>query len=244
MKIRLDRWLATLAFGSRSQVKDMIRQGRINVNGNVVRDPSAAFDPDMCALSVDGRETDGRTERHVMLHKPAGVLTAARDPKQPTVLDLLDPLYRTAGCMPVGRLDKDTTGLLILTCDGELNHRLLAPGRHVDKVYEATVTGILGETEVRAFREGLDLKEFVAEPAELEILGSSGEFSDARVTVHEGKFHQVKRMFEATGHEVTKLHRRAFGPLELDPVLGEGCWRELTEEEVKLLRRAAGMEEE
>lgn len=243
MRIRLDRWLATLAFGSRSQVKDMIRQGRIRVNGVPAGDPSALFDPERDLLTVDGRDTDGRTERHVMLHKPAGVLTAARDPKQPTVLDLLDPLYGTTGCMPVGRLDKDTTGLLILTCDGELNHRLLAPGRHVDKVYEATVTGKLGETEVQAFADGLDLKEFIAEPALLEITETGEDCSRARVTVHEGKFHQVKRMFEATGHEVTRLHRRSFGPLELDPSLKEGQWRELTPKELALLRKAAGMEE-
>lgn len=243
MKIRLDRWLATLAFGSRSQVKEMIRQGRIAVDGATVRDPAAAFEPEKCSLCVDGRVTDGRTERHVMLHKPAGVLTAARDPKQPTVLDLLDPLYASAGCMPVGRLDKDTTGLLILICDGELNHRLLAPGRHVDKVYEATVTGKLGEGEVAAFREGLELNDFRAEPALLEIITAAQDHSTARVTIHEGKFHQVKRMFEATGHEVTQLHRRSFGPLELDPELSEGSWRELTGEELALLRKAAGMEE-
>lgn len=243
MKIRLDRWLAALDQGSRSQVKELIRRGAVAVDGKTVKDPAEAFEPGTCVLKVNGRELDGRTERHVMLHKPGGVLTAARDPKQPTVMDLLDGVYTSLECMPVGRLDKDTTGILLLTTDGELNHRLLAPGRHVDKVYEAEVTGRLTEKDVRAFAEGLDLSDFRAEPASLEILEAGEETSRARVTVHEGKFHQVKRMFSAVGHEVTRLHRRSFGPLELDPCLPEGQARELTAEELKLLRQAAGMEE-
>ena len=143
--------------------------------------------------------------------------------------------------MPVGRLDKDTTGILLFTCDGELNHRLLSPGRHVDKVYRARTEGKLTEETVAAFAAGMDLGDFTAQPARLEILRAGEEESLAEVTVAEGKFHQVKRMFAAVGHEVTALHRCAFGPLELDPELQEGEWRELTEEEVRLLREAAGM---
>ena len=243
MRIRLDRWLAALDLGSRSQVKELIRRGAVAVDGKTVKDPAESFEPGACALAVSGRPVDGRTERHVMLHKPGGVLTAARDPKQPTVMDLLDGVYASLECMPVGRLDKDTTGILILTTDGELNHRLLAPGRHVDKVYEAEVTGRLTEKDVAAFAEGLELSDFRAEPASLEILEAGEASSRARVTVHEGKFHQVKRMFSAVGHEVTRLHRRSFGPLELDPDLPEGQARELTAEELRLLKQAAGMEE-
>jgi 16S rRNA pseudouridine516 synthase len=178
-----------------------------------------------------------------MLNKPAGLLTAARDRKQPTVMDLLPGEYAGIGCMPVGRLDKDTTGLLLLTCDGEMNHRLLAPGRHVDKVYRASVSGRLTEREVLVFAEGLELSDFRAKPAELRILTAGEESSEAEVTVTEGKFHQVKRMFSAIGHEVLTLRRLRFGPLTLDEALSEGQWRELTEGELRLLRQAAGMEE-
>ena len=143
--------------------------------------------------------------------------------------------------MPVGRLDKDTTGILIFTCDGEMNHRLLSPGRHVDKTYRALVEGKLGNEAVDAFAAGMDLGDFTAQGAKLVILRAGEESSLAEVTISEGKFHQVKRMFAAAGHEVIELHRRSFGPLELDPALPEGGWRELKDEELDALRRAAGM---
>ena len=240
--MRLDRWLVTLGVGSRSEVQRMIRRGAVTVNGLPVTDPAFSCDPDACALTLHGVPVDGRLVRHVMLHKPAGMLTAARDRKQPTVMDLLPPVYAAIGCMPVGRLDKDTTGLLLLTCDGEMNHRLLAPGRHVDKTYLAEVDGPLTAADAEAFAAGLTLSDFTAAPAQLEIL-SSGESSTARVTVHEGKFHQVKRMFSAVGREVTQLHRERFGSLRLDEALAPGAWRELTEEELRALRQDAQMEE-
>ena len=238
MKMRLDRWLATVSAGSRSEVKQWIRGGQVMVNGRIILDPALSFESEQDRLMVNGRELDGRVMRHVMLHKPAGILTAARDAKQPTVMDLLPPVYRSIGCMPVGRLDKDTTGLLVLTCDGELNHRLLSPSRHVDKRYRALVEGELDEKDIEAFASGMDLGDFTAQPARLTILKPSL----AEVVIAEGKFHQVKRMFSATGHEVLELHRCAFGPLELDLSLAEGQWRELTAEEEKALREAAGME--
>lgn len=238
MKMRLDRWMATLSLGSRSEVKEWIRGGRAAVNGRVIRDPALSFETEKDCLSLDGKNLDGRIMRHVMLYKPAGLLTAARDAKQPTVMDLLPPVYRSIGCMPVGRLDKDTTGLLILTCDGEMNHRLLSPGRHVDKRYRALVEGEPDQEDVEAFAAGLDLGDFTARPATLKILGPSL----AEVVLSEGKFHQVKRMFSAAGHEVKELHRCAFGPLELGPDLAAGQWRELTENELRALRQAAGMD--
>ena len=180
MKMRLDRWLATLSVGSRSEVKQWIRGGQAAVNGRVIRDPALSFETEQDSLALNGKTLDGRVVRHVMLHKPAGILTAARDAKQPTVMDLLPPVYRGIGCMPVGRLDKDTTGLLILTCDGEMNHRLLAPGRHVDKVYTARVAGRLSEKEQRAFAAGIALSDFTAEPAELEILTAGEDYSTSR----------------------------------------------------------------
>ena len=239
MKMRLDRWLATLSVGSRSEVRQWIRDGQAAVNGRVIRDPALSFETEQDSLSLNGKAMDGRVIRHVMLHKPAGLLTAARDAKQPTVMDLLPPVYRGIGCMPVGRLDKDTTGLLLLTCDGELNHRLLSPGRHVDKRYRALVEGVLSEKDVEAFAAGMNLGDFTAQPARLTILGPSL----AEVVIAEGKFHQVKRMFAAAGHEVQELHRCAFGPLELDPALQEGQWRELNADELQALHQAAGMAE-
>lgn len=236
--MRLDRWLVTLGVGSRSEMQKLIKKGGVKVNDAPVRDPGQQVDEKTAALTVNGQPMDGRLTRHVMLHKPAGLLTAARDKKQPTVMDLLPEVYGAIGCMPVGRLDKDTTGLLFLTTDGELNHRLLSPGRHVDKTYLAHVDAPLDESHVTAFAAGLHLSDFDAEPATLEIV----EPQLGRVTVHEGKFHQIKRMFSAMGREVTALHRETFGSLVLDPNLPEGQWRELTEDELTALYNDAQME--
>lgn len=240
--IRLDRWLATLAYGSRSEVGKLIRAGKVTVDGKTITDPGKNV-PETAALTLNGQAVDGRLTRHVLLHKPAGLLTAARDKKQPTVMDLLPPVYAAIGCMPVGRLDKDTTGLLLLTTDGELNHRLLAPGRHVDKTYLATVDGPLDESHVAAFAAGLDLGDFVADPAQLVILTSTKEEATATVTVHEGKFHQIKRMFEKCGRTVTALHRHSFGPLSLPEDLPCGSWREVTQDELAALYAAANLVE-
>lgn len=236
--LRLDRWLVTLGVGSRSEMQKLIRKGGVKVNGAMVKDPGQQVDENTAELTVNGTAVDGRLTRHVMLHKPAGLLTAARDKKQSTVMDLLPDVYNAIGCMPVGRLDKDTTGLLFLTTDGELNHRLLSPGRHVDKTYLAEVDGPLDASHVAAFAEGLHLSDFDAQPAKLEIIAPQ----TGRVTVHEGKFHQIKRMFTAVGREVTKLHRETFGSLTLDPNLPEGKWRELTDEELASLYSDAQME--
>ena len=241
MKTRLDRWLSLLGVCSRSEAKDLIRRGAVRIDGRIVKDPGTEVETEQNALCLREQPVDGRVLRHVMLHKPAGLLTAARDRKQPTVMDLLPAVYASIGCMPVGRLDKDTTGLLILTCDGEMNHRLLAPARHVDKVYEARVEGRLSGADIQAFRDGIPLTDFTALPAQLEILSADEKTSLARVTVREGKFHQIKRMFAARGHEVLTLHRLSFGPLALPSDLPEGSWRELTLEELDLLRQAAGM---
>ncbi len=236
--LRLDRWLVTLGVGSRSEVQKLVKKGGVQVNHVPVRDPAQQVDEASAVLTVNGQPLDGRLTRHVMLHKPAGLLTAARDKKQPTVMDLLPEVYSAIGCMPVGRLDKDTTGLLLLTTDGELNHRLLSPGRHVDKTYLAEVDGPLNASHVAAFAEGVRLSDFDAQPARLEIIGPQ----TGRVTIHEGKFHQIKRMFSAVGREVTRLHRATFGSLMLDPNLPEGAWRELTDAELAALYQDAQME--
>lgn len=240
--MRLDRMLVALGWGSRNQVQKLIRSGVVTVANQVERDPGAVCSEGV-TLQVRGADVDTRMMRHVMLHKPSGLLTAARDRRQPTVMELLPPVYTTLGCMPVGRLDKDTTGLLLLTCDGALNHRLLSPGRHVRKTYRAVVDGPLGAAEVAAFAGGLTLSDFTALPAQLEVLLSGTTESTARVIVEEGKFHQIKRMFAAVGRNVMALHRESFGPLHLDSTLAPGAWRELTEEEVCALYAAAQMEE-
>lgn len=239
---RLDKWLVALGVGSRTEVQKLIRSGAVTADGETVRDPARHF-AGTEALTLRGNPLDARLTRHVMLHKPAGLLTAARDSRQLTVMDLLPGTYASLGCMPVGRLDKDTTGLLLLTTDGELNHRLLAPGRHVDKTYRAEVDGPLTDADVRAFAEGLHFSDFDALPAELVVLSSGSERSVALVTVREGKFHQVKRMFEAVGRQVLSLHRLTFGSLTLDEALAPGDWRELTPEETAALYRDAHMEE-
>ena len=235
--MRLDKLLTNLGVASRTGCRAILRAGRVRVNGQVRRDGAEAVPPG-AEVTVDGEALDLRLCRHVMLYKPAGVLTAAEDGRTETVMDLLPRAYRALGCMPVGRLDKDTTGLLLLTTDGELAHRLLSPARHVDKVYEAEVEAALTEEDAAAFAAGIPLKDFTALPARLEILAPTR----ARVTVREGKYHQIKRMFGARGKPVAALRRVRFGPLCLDEALRPGAFRELTEEEAAALYKAAGME--
>lgn len=234
--MRLDKLLSNLGVASRAGCRELLKAGRVQVDGQTVRDGAAQVS-EKAAVLLDGTALDTRLARHLMLFKPAGVLTAAEDGRQQTVMDLLPGVYRSCGCMPVGRLDKDTTGLLVLTTDGELAHRLIAPGRHVDKVYEAVVDGVLDEGDAAAFTAGIPLKDFTALPAKLEVLAENR----ARVTVQEGKYHQVKRMFGARGKPVLALHRASFGPLQLDETLCPGQFRELTGEETAALYAAAGM---
>lgn len=235
--MRLDKLLANLGTATRSECRALVQRGCVTVNGMTARTADQPVQPGD-TVCVNGKALDTRLSRHLMLYKPAGILTAAEDAKQRTVMELLPKTYAALGCMPIGRLDKDTTGLLLLTTDGELAHRLISPKRHVDKVYEAYVEGELKETDAEAFRRGVPLKDFTALPAVLTIL----EKDHALVTVQEGKYHQVKRMFGALGKPVARLHRRSFGPLVLDAALRPGEYRELNAEETVALYRAAGME--
>ena len=237
--MRLDKLLSRLGVCSRSECRSFLKAGRVTVDGAMPR--SGDFDvPEAARVTVDGAPLDTRLERHLMLHKPAGVLTAREDGRQKTVMDLLPNVYSALECMPVGRLDKDTTGLLLLTTDGELAHRLISPQRHVDKVYVARVEGELNTRDIAAFEGGIALKDFTALPARLEILSPD----TGRVTVQEGKYHQVKRMFGAVGKPVLELKRLSFGPLVLDEALLPGQWRELSQEETVALYAAAGMQHE
>ena len=234
--MRLDRYLGHLGVGTRSELKALLRAGRVSVEGVPERDGARRIDAETARVAFDGRPLCYKRHRHVMMNKPAGVITAAEDPRARTVLDLLPGLYRACGCMPVGRLDKDTEGLLLLTSDGTLAHRIISPGRHVDKVYLARVDGPLGEADVQAFAQGLALSDFRAMPAQLEILRSAPDASEARCTVQEGKFHQVKRMFAARGVHVVFLKRLSIGPVALDPELAPGAFRELTDDELAALQ--------
>ena len=233
--MRLDKLLAEAGTGSRSQVKEYIRKGRITVNGQVCKKPEQKVSEEEDQICLDGQAVEYVCYRYYMLHKPQGVITATEDTREKTVLDLLVGV-NTAHISPVGRLDKDTEGLLLLTNDGELAHRLLSPKRHVDKIYYAKTAGRLTEEDCRAFAAGLTLEDgLVCLPAGLDIL-STGEVSEAHVTLREGKFHQVKRMLAARGKPVLYLERVQMGPLPLDRGLRRGAFRFLTEEEIKGLR--------
>ena len=242
-RMRLDRLLATMGEGTRAQVRELVRAGRVTVDGGPARDAGMQVDAQASAVCVGGRRLCYKPVRHVMLCKPQGVLTAARDPKQRTVMDLLPPLYAAMGCMPAGRLDQETEGLLVITSDGQLAHRIISPKHDVGKVYLARVDGPLTAADAEAFAAGLHIEDadgaFDARPARLDILSSGPQQSEARVRVTEGKYHQVKRMFLARGRTVTYLKRLQIGALPLDPALAPGEWRELTEEEVALLEQDA-----
>ena len=238
-RMRLDRLLANLGYGTRSQVRDLLRAGYATVDGTPAKNAGMIVDPEAQEIYVSGKRAEWKENRTVMLFKPRGVLTAARDPRQRTVLDLLPPLYRASSCMPAGRLDKDTDGLLILTTDGQLAHQLISPAKDIEKVYEATVDGPLLEEDVYAFAEGLAINDadgtFTAKPARLRILTSGESESLAQVTVSEGKYHQVRRMFAARGRTVLTLRRLSIGGLSLDATFAPGDWRELSEMEIALL---------
>lgn len=239
--MRLDRLLSMAGY-SRSEARAMIAAGRVRVNGAVVRDPGAQADAGV-ALTLDGAPADVERELYIMLHKPAGVVTATEDKKLPTVVDLLPENLRRRRIGPVGRLDRDVTGLVILTTDGQLAHRLISPKYKAEKCYRAVCEGRLGEGDVAAFARGVELSDFTARGAGMAIL-EAGESSVADVTLTEGKFHEVKRMFAAIGHPLLSLKRLRIGCVVLDDSLAEGAWRRLTEEEVAGLKALSGLDGE
>lgn len=225
---RLDKIISATGKKSRREVREMVRQGRVLVDGKPAPAADMKVDPQTAVILLDGEPLGYEKFTYVMLHKPAGVLTATEDRRQETVLDLLPPELRRRALSPVGRLDKDTEGLLLLTNDGQLAHRLLSPKSHVDKVYYARVDGALEPGDIAVFAAGMTLGDgFECLPAGLEILSPT----EALVTLREGKFHQVKRMLAARGKPVLYLKRLSMGRLRLDPALAPGAWRMLTEEE-------------
>jgi 16S rRNA pseudouridine516 synthase len=231
--MRLDKFLADMGCGTRSDLKKMIRKGCILVDGKAVRDPGTSVTEDSLVI-LNGEEIHYQTMVYIMINKPDGVISATNDPKQETVVDLITDQTRR-DLFPVGRLDKDTEGLLLLSNDGELAHRLLSPKHHVDKTYYAKLDGEVTNEMIDQFGEGLEINDeepFKALPAVLK----PDLHNSAVVTIQEGKYHQIKRMFKMVGREVLYLKRLSMGPLELDENLKPGEYRSLTEEEIKALK--------
>lgn len=234
---RLDKIISNLGYGSRKEIKVLARKGFIEVDGVVEKDSGKLVDPDKSVIKVNGEQIFYREFIYLMMNKPDGVISATSDSREETVVDLLEVDHQAFEPFPVGRLDKDTVGLLLLTNDGELNHRLIAPKWKVDKVYYAKIDKKVTEEDVEAFKKGITLDDgYVCKEAILEIIEATDEGSEINVTIQEGKFHQVKRMFEAVGKNVVYLQRIEFGGLPLDEELEEGEYRELTEEEIMHLK--------
>lgn len=234
--LRLDKYLADMQVGTRSEVKQMIRKGMVTVDGTVIKKPEEKVDGKMQTVVCRGEIVGYQQYEYYMLNKPAGVVSATEDRRDKTVIDLIKERKRK-DLFPVGRLDKDTEGLLLITNDGALAHDLLSPKKHVDKKYYAKVEGVVTEEDQKIFQEGMDIGENkVTLPATLTIL-KSGEVSEIELTIREGKFHQVKRMFEAVGKKVLYLKRLSMGSLTLDETLLPGQYRKLTEQELIQLKQ-------
>lgn len=235
-KERLDKILANSGYGTRKDVKAIVKSGRISINGRIIKDSSIHADPEQDNIIIDGEAINYKKYIYIMMNKPQGVISATEDDYDRTVIDLLDEKSRGFNPAPVGRLDKDTEGLLILTNDGDLNHDLISPKKHVPKKYYARIDGQVNEKHVEEFKEGIILEDgYRCLPAELSIL-KSGPQSEITVVLYEGKFHQVKRMFQSIGCTVVYLKRIQMGGLMLDDSLNTGEYRELTEEELELLQ--------
>ena len=240
--MRLDKLLAHTGFGTRKEVKKIIKDGYIEVNGEIQKNVGLKVDPEIDDIRVGGERIYYEEFVYFMLNKPAGVISATEDNMHETVIDLLEPADSVQDPHPVGRLDMDTEGLLILTNDGQLTHQLTSPKKQVDKEYYALIEGIVTEEDIKTFNEGIVLieedEEYTTMPATLEIVSvdEDANESEINVTIQEGKFHQVKRMFHAVGKEVLYLKRVRMNELKLDESLPLGEYRRLTEEELELLQ--------
>ena len=234
--MRLDKYLSDMGVGTRSELKKDIRKGNVSVDGEIVKDPGHSVSSSSRVI-YKGTAVSYDEFEYYMLNKPAGIISASEDDREPTVVDLIAEPKRK-DLFPVGRLDRDTEGLLLITNDGALAHRLLSPKHHVDKTYYVEVSGILTDSDVELLNEGLILTDGLeCLPADLKILSvSEDEYaSEAEITIREGKFHQVKRMFSSIGSEVIYLKRLSMGPILLDPELEPGEYRRLTSDEIAAL---------
>ncbi len=237
-KQRVDKILVHMGIGTRKEVKKLVKSGRVMVNQEQISDPGLHIDPQLDQIMVDGEPLHYREYIYLMLNKPAGIISATEDRFAKVVVDLLSPEFQHFAPFPVGRLDKDTEGLLLLTNDGALAHQLLSPKKLVPKTYYAKIAGKVTEAEVELFHQGVTLEDgYKTMPGQLKILTAGDRQSEIELTIYEGKFHQVKRMFAAVGKKVLYLKRIAMGPLHLDPSLALGEYRELTSEEVQLLKK-------
>ena len=235
--IRMDKYLADMGIGTRQEVKKYMKQGRVTVDGELVKKPETKVDIEKSKVCFDGREVLYEQYEYYMLHKPAGVISATEDNRCETVIDLIESKKRK-DLFPVVRLDKDTEGLLLITNDGALAHRLLSPKKHVDKCYFARIQGRVTQEDVEAFSNGENIGTSQEEEWTMpgkRVIEKSDAISEIRLTIQDGKFHQVKRMFEAVGKEVIYLKRESMGTLVLDETLKPGEYRKLTEEELKSL---------
>ncbi|MCM1157467.1 MAG: rRNA pseudouridine synthase [Bacteroidales bacterium] len=240
-QLRLDKYLADAGIGTRSEIKAYVRKGFVRINGSPAKKPDVHLDEEKDSVTFKGELIRHTPYVYFLLNKPAGYVSAVKDNTAPTVLSLIDNRYN--GLFPVGRLDKDTEGLLLITNDGALSHKLLSPRRHVDKTYYAAVEGKVTDTDIQTFEQGVAVGDEdldVALPARLRLLTTEQKedsfLSYIEVTVHEGKFHQIKRMFRAVGKKVVYLKRTGFGPLALPADLPTGAYRELTKQELEELK--------
>ena len=233
--MRLDKYLVACSIGSRTEVKNFLKAGRVTVNGKKEKSAKLHINEETDEICFDGQKLDYEEFVYYMMNKPQGVISATEDPKHKTVLDLLDDYARAKEVFPVGRLDIDTHGLLLLTNDGKLAHALLSPKRHVDKTYLAQINGVMTDADIEAFAQGIPFKDFTCQPAKLELVSIDTEKEESlvRVTIAEGKFHQVKRMVAYCGKEVVDLQRLTMGTLTLDEDLKRGEWRRLSKEELE-----------
>ena len=234
-KIRIDKYLADAGFGSRKDVKGLLKAKQVTINGEMCFHAEEKLEPAQDVVCVQGKMVVYESFSYYMLHKPQGVVSATKDAHEKTVVNLITEQKRR-DLFPVGRLDKDTEGLLLLTNDGKLSNDLLAPGKHVEKTYYARIKGMVTKKEVAAFAEGVDIgDELLTAPAELKI-HKAGSESEIEITITEGRYHQIKRMFEAVGMQVLYLKRLRMGPLYLDESLACGEYRKLTTEEIQSLK--------
>jgi 16S rRNA pseudouridine516 synthase len=234
--MRIDKLLANMGYGSRKEVKKLLKDGGLQVNGEVIKDGKVHVDAEKDTVMLYGDKVEYREFIYLLMNKPPGLISATEDANEETVIDILQMDDQIFNPFPVGRLDKDTEGLLLITNDGQLSHQLLSPKRHVPKTYFAVIEGEVTDRDVEAFKEGVTLEDgYHTKPGDLVIL-KSGLTSDIELTITEGKFHQVKRMFESVGKRVVYLKRLSMGPLKLDEDLELGEYRELTDEEVEMLK--------
>lgn len=234
-KERIDKVLANLGYGSRKDIKKMCKSGEVTIDGEVIKDSSSKFDPENSLIKVNGEEVIYREYIYLMMNKPQDVISATHDNLHETVIDIIDDQFKAFDPFPIGRLDKDTEGFLLISNDGKLAHKLLSPKKHIGKTYYAEVEGRVTEEDIESFKEGVYIDDnYKTLPAKLKIL-ESGEQSKIELTIMEGKFHQVKRMFQAVDKQVIYLKRLSMGVLELDKTLELGEYRELSETELEEL---------